>query len=50
MSEPQGFHVGERVTLEDVGIEMPPPPPELVLEWSREPLPEWTVTIGEGKP
>lgn len=45
MSEPLGFYVGDRVTLEDVGVEMPPPPPELVEAWG-DGVAAWAVTIG----
>lgn len=50
MSEPLDFTAGDRVTLADIGIEMPPPPAWLVAAWAKEPKPEWAVTIGEGKP
>lgn len=47
-NEPLGFTVAGRVTLEDVGIKVPPPPAWLVAAWAKEPKPEWAVTIGEG--
>ncbi|MEV6432601.1 hypothetical protein [Nocardia sp. NPDC051463] len=44
-----GFWIGDRIEYDpaDYGVALPPVPPGIELEWSRDPAPDWEVTIGE---